>query len=489
MFKKLFISISLAAYTVVAASSAHAVSSGPNQLPDIGTSGLGTLSLEKEREIGKNYMQQIRAGYPMLSDPVLNEYLKDLGYKLVVAGSTPIHPFSFFLINNNEINAFAFFGGYVGVHSGLLLRSRSESELASVLAHEIAHVNQRHLARQMEAQNNRAPLTTGALLGSILLAVLAPQAGIAAFQTTVAANQQLSLNYSRRFESEADRIGIRTLAAAGYDPYAAPAFFTKLNEQYRYTQRPPQFLLTHPLTENRIADVSLRAQQYPRNRVSEGLNFHLAKARVKVRFSGVEVGTIKRNLEKQRKSSLAERRDGAAYGLALVALEQENLTLAKQLNDELLARYPHNLFLIDAATDIDLAMQANQRAITRLQTLYQYMPNNTVVALNYANALKESQQPHEAIPVLRRYLQYEPESVLALKLLTDVYGEINDIAHQYVARAEHLALLGQYERATKHLRDAIKQLPSEDHFEVARLDAKILEWRKALGRKQALEKN
>ena len=486
MLNRFFISLCIAAYTSLAAFSAHALSQDPNLLPDIGTAGLAALSLEKERRIGDRYMQQIRASYPMLNDPVLNEYLQDLGYRLVVAGSTPIHPFSFFLIKNNEINAFAFFGGYVGVHSGLFINSRSESELASVLAHEIAHVNQRHLARQMEAQNNNAPLTTSAILGSILLAILAPQAGIAALQTTVAANRQLSLNYSRRFESEADRIGIRTLVAAGYDPYAAPAFFAKLNEQYRFSQRPPQFLLTHPLTENRIADVSLRAQQYPHKRVPEGLNFHFAKARIKVRFAGVDIDTVKHNLEIQQKSPLPERRFGAQYGLALIALEKQQYAQAKQLNDQLLEQFPHNLFLIDSATDIDLAMQQEQQALQRLQALYQYMPTNQVVTLNYANALISAQQAETAIPILRRYLHQTPGSVLALQLLTDAYGETKDIAHQYIARADHLALLGQYERAIKHLRDAIKQLPAEDNFEVARLEAKILEWRKAAAAAKAL---
>lgn len=194
-------------------------------LPDIGTTAASTLTIDQELIYGDAYMRMLRASQPVINDPVLAEYVQDLGHRLVANANDVKTPFHFFLINNREINAFAFFGGYVALHSGLFLHAQTESELASVVAHEIAHITQRHLARSMEEQARRSPATVAALVGSLLLAIAAPEAGIAAIHATTAGAMQSSINYTRSNEKEADRFGIDTLAKSGFDVSAMPRFF------------------------------------------------------------------------------------------------------------------------------------------------------------------------------------------------------------------------------------------------------------------------
>ncbi len=231
-----------------------------NALPEIGTTAASTLTIEKEIEYGDAYMRMLRASMPVISDPLLSEYVQDLGHRLVANASDVRTPFNFFMIQNREINAFAFFGGHVAIHSGLFLHAKTESELASVVAHEIAHITQRHLARSMEDQAKKSPATMAALIGSLMLAIASPEAGIAAIHATTAASAQGQINYTRSNEKEADRIGITTLAKSGFNVQAMPRFFGRLSDQYRYASTPPAMLLTHPLPESRISDTPQPSQ-------------------------------------------------------------------------------------------------------------------------------------------------------------------------------------------------------------------------------------
>ncbi|MGL5481000.1 MAG: M48 family metallopeptidase, partial [Aeromonas veronii] len=225
-----------------------------NQLPDIGTAGVAALPIEQEVRYGNAFMRFARAGLPIIDDPVLSQYIDDLGQRLLTNADGVRFPFTFFLINDPSINAAAFLGGRVKVHTGLFLYADSESELASVLAHEITHVTQRHIARYMEAQASSSAVTLAGLVGSIALAVINPTAGIAALQTTLGLSMQSAINYTRDNEYEADRIGMKTLYDAGFDPMGMANFFQKLAAEYRYASKPPEMLLTHPLPETRISE-------------------------------------------------------------------------------------------------------------------------------------------------------------------------------------------------------------------------------------------
>ena len=263
---------------------AEETTSDKNKLPEIGSAGFSVLSIEKERQIGGEMMRQIRASQPVLNDPVLTEYINDLGNRMVRNAKDVNYSFEFFVIQNQELNAFAFFGGHIAIHSGLITTTKTESELASVIAHEISHVTQRHLARRLEAQSKSQPLAMAGLISSVLLTLVNPSVGIAALSTTMAASQQAGINYTRGNEKEADRVGIMLLANSGFNPQGAPDFFATMAEKYRYKSKPPAMLLTHPLPESRISDARLRAQSLSPRPLAPNLQFELAKARIKARY-------------------------------------------------------------------------------------------------------------------------------------------------------------------------------------------------------------
>lgn len=219
------------------------------------------------------------ASAPLIHDPLLTQYINQLGNRLVASAYSVRMPFHFYLVRNDEINAFAFFGGNVVLHSALFRVSDNESQLASVLAHEISHVTQRHLARAMEDQQRQAPLTWVGTFGSILLAMVSPTMGMAALSSTLAGTQQGRISFTQSNEQEADRIGIQMLQRAGFGSQAMPAFLQKLSDQSRYASKPPKMLLTHPLPDNRLADARNRANQMPKHIIQSSQDYLMAKVR------------------------------------------------------------------------------------------------------------------------------------------------------------------------------------------------------------------
>ena len=216
--KKNLVATLIAAMTIGQVAPAFADSA--DTLPDMGTSAGSTLSIGQEMQMGDYYVRQLRGSAPLINDPLLTQYINSLGMRLVSHANSVKTPFHFFQINNDEINAFAFFGGNVVLHSALFRYSDNESQLASVMAHEISHVTQRHLARAREDQQRSAPLTWVGAVGSILLAMASPQAGMAALTGTLAGTRQGMISFTQQNEQEADRIGIQVLQRSGFDPQA-----------------------------------------------------------------------------------------------------------------------------------------------------------------------------------------------------------------------------------------------------------------------------
>lgn len=444
-----------------------------NKLPEIGISGFSVLSLEKERQIGNAMMRQLRASQPVIQDPVLLEYINHLGNQLVKNAQDVNYAFEFFLINNHELNAFAFFGGHVGIHSGLLTTADNESELASVIAHEISHVTQRHLARRLESQNNKQALSMAGMVSGILLALINPTVGMAALSASMAASQQASINYTRGNEKEADRVGIALLANSNFDPQGAANFFSKMSEKYRYASKPPAMLLTHPLPESRIADARQRAHNYPTKQLPPSLPFELAKSRIQARYQNNAKDNItyfKRQLQKRSYSLKA----GAEYGLALSYFEHGEYQSAKNLLQSLRKKDKNNLFYIDALTDVYLALKEYDTALTMLADLNLLMPNNQVISLNYGNALQESKNYDLAARVLQDFLLVNPEHFVAYDLLTSVYRKQGDKGLMHVTKAEVLALLGAYKKAVDELQTSY-DLVEEQPLLQKRIKARILQ--------------
>jgi predicted Zn-dependent protease len=381
---------------------------------------------------------------------VLIEYINQLGNKLVKNAENISYPFEFFLVNNNELNAFAFFGGHVGIHSGLITTADTESELASVLAHEISHVTQRHLARRIESQSQNQGMTTVALISSIVISLINPAVGMAALSTTMAATQQAGINYTRGNEKEADRVGIALLASSNFDPQGAASFFQKMSEKYRYASKPPAMLLTHPLPESRITDARQRAYSYPLRPLPPSLSFELSKARIKARYQSdpkSNIGYYQRLLTKKHYAL----KPAAQYGLALSYFENKDMLKAQTLLESLRANDKNNLFYVDALTDVYIANNRVSDALAMLSYLNLLMPNNQVVSLNYANALLKAKQYDQSVQVLQDFLIVSPNNFIAYDLLTSLYREQGKMGLVHTHKAEVLALLGAYSKAVDEL--------------------------------------
>ena len=446
-----------------------------NTLPEIGVVASDAISLDKEMIVGDAVMRQMRGQSPIISDPVLDEYLQDIGNRLVVHADNAKFPFEFFWVNNDAINAFAFFGGHIGVHTGFMRRAENESELASVLAHEISHVTQRHIARRMQAQKRSSPLALASLIGGVLIAMANPEAGIAAMQAGSAASAQLQIDYTRTNEQEADRIGIAMLARAGYDPTAAASFFSTMAEEYRMVSKPPARLLTHPLTETRIADARSRAADYPRRYLPINKQFELAKARIKARYSfkadyAVEYfeAAVDQDVQRSKEASL--------YGLALAYMRNEKIDKAKKVMDKLIAGDSDNLFYLDAMTDIHISTGQPLKAVEMLKPHVKHNPRNQVLALNQANAYISAQKYDNAISLLKDFLLVRKDYQIAHQLMSEAYQKSKQFSQMHQSKAEVYALYGAYNRAVDELQYAYN-FAGDNHLAKQRIRARIKQFR------------
>ncbi|MEL0634931.1 M48 family metalloprotease [Pseudoalteromonas carrageenovora] len=445
-------------------------------LPDLGTSALQVLPLEKEQAIGEVMMMQIRGSSPVINDPVLDEYLTTIGRKLVANANDVRFPFSFFWINNSEINAFAFYGGHVGVHTGLIAQADNESQFASVLGHEIAHVTQRHLARRIQQQQDNSAMTIAGMIAGILATVVAPDAGIAIISASQTQSAFSQLTHSRSAEQEADRIGMQTLNNAGFDARASSEFLTKLAAQIRYKYKPPAFLLTHPLPESRVSDVRLRAEQYPQRHINPSLEFNLAKSRVLARYDNKPEQAedlFRKLLRENNYSNIALK-----YGLAISLLDQDKLDEAAPILDELLKNDPKNLFYIDTHTDLLIAQKKADEAVKFLADLNQYRPNNQVITLNYANAALEAEQYELAENILKSFLLEKPDHNLGKQLLADAYKKQDKLAAYHEANADVLSQYGAYIKAADEVQKALNFVEPTELVKQQRLKALLTQYRR-----------
>lgn len=456
------------------------------ELPDIGTTAGGTLTINQELVMGDFYVRQLRSGAPLIYDPLLTNYINGLGQHLVAKADTVRTPFHFYLIQNDDINAFAFFGGNVVLHSSLLRETDNESQLASVIAHEISHVTQRHLARAMEEQQRNAPLTWVGALGSILLAMANPQAGIAALSTTLAGTQQGMISFTQSNEQEADRIGIKVLQRAGFDPMGMPDFMQKLADKYRYASKPPEILLTHPLPDSRMSDTRGRANQMGHKDVPSSQEYLFAKFRVLGMYSGL--GSLDTNmLDTYAKGSPREQL-AARYGRAIISYKAKQYDQARSLIQPLLAQQPNNIWFLDLMTDIDLEQKRAPDAIKRLEQAAKGLASNPVLQLNLANAYLEDHQPAQAAKLLYRYTYANPQDPNGWDLLTKAAAYRGLRAEELSARAESMALVGRLDQAISMLTSA-SSLSKLGSLEQARYDARIDQFRQLQQRFKQFDKS
>lgn len=434
-------------------------------LPDLGDESIAVISPAQERKLGEDLMRRSRRSLALVDDPELNEYIQNLGQRLVSHSDNTQQDFRFFIINNPAINAFALPGGFVGVHTGLILITQNEAELASVLAHEIAHVTQRHIPRLIaESQRTTLP-AMAAILASILLASSGHQGGEAAIALTSATVAQKGLNFTRTFEEEADRIGMGILARSSYDPSAMPDFFEHMQNMNRINDANPtdlpEFLRTHPITTNRIADARNRAMQLPRRQTSNDLEFQLARAKIRAFAPGNStdiVRAFKSNLELGKYSSA----DAERYGYILALLRAKQLDEARVEVKKLIEHYPNKSAYRIVQAEIEMAVNNFDQALAIYAFAYTKNPSSQPLLRSYADALLKAKRPRQAKKIIKIALQTRPNDPELHQILSQAAGGLGNDYEAHYALAEYYYLNGDLNGALKQLQIATRY--SEDNF-------------------------
>jgi len=430
------------------------------ELPDFGASSGATLTLNQEQALGNLYMQQMRGMGIIYEDAYLNDYLNSISKKLVTAIQPSGRRFTFFLVNNPQINAFALPGGYIGVHTGLLAAATSESEVASVLAHEIAHVTQRHVARFFEKGSQMTLPALAALLGSAILATQNPSAGMGAMTATMATVRQSAINFQQQHEKEADRVGIDTLKKAGYDPHAMATFFERLLEMERFnSSNIPEFLRSHPLTASRVADAKHRDKSAP-----VALKNHRSFLLAQTRISVMQSKELQRTLQHYREgvnSGQFYDASVARYGYALALLRHDNLAAASEQAQYLVNTYPNELPFWLLLADIQSEQNKFPEAKTTLTKGLERFTNNRALREQLAETLLQLNHAEEARQILRKLARENPEDLQTLSLLAQANAKAGRKAEAHAVRADELLLIGDIHGAIHQLEIAHKDADSE----------------------------
>lgn len=405
-------------------------------LPELGEPSEDVLSPQQERQIGEQSMFEIRADKSYLDDAEVNDYLNVLGGKLAAASNEPALDFEFFAINDHAINAFALPGGFVGVNSGLILVAQSESELASVLAHEVSHVTQHHLARMMAGQKYDTLASIAAAAAAIIAARNNPGAA-GAIVAGPAAMLQRQLKFTREHEQEADRIGLATLQQAGFDVRAMPVFFERLERGTRLLDNnAPYWMRTHPVTSDRIADIANRVNQLPYRLVPDSLDFQLVRNKLLV-------------MDKQPQEAVAYFADALGprkfgnpvaqrYGLTLALLRAGDLPRARQ-ELALLLKQPQaasNAMIQTVAGEI---YRADRMDIAKLDEYYkgivQAHPQHRALAYDYAEVLIGERRYEAALKLLGERVASYPNDWRLYELQARTYAALDKPAEEHHALA------------------------------------------------------
>lgn len=459
-----------------------------NNLPSLGDRISGTVSLNQEYQMGQQFLSQIRRSAPTIPDALLNDYLEFVTYRLASRSQLQDHRLSFVIIDSEELNAFAAPGGIIGVNTGLFLNARTEDEFASVMAHEIAHVSQRHFARGVdEAQAGRIP-QLGALLASVLI-MATSDAGHGAAAVTAAQGMALEnqLRFSRSNEAEADRIGQDTMFNAGFDPEAMATLFERLMAVNRFGRRPPEFLLSHPLTESRIADSRGRAMRYPDREYATSLEYQFMRARVVGHYSPDKAALVQETRRLLEQSVSDTEQQANRYALAVAYWENEQYAEATATLAPLLDLYPNRITLVVTQAEIFTAQNEPGQAMAFLERHLEINPNNHPLTMAYVDALLEGRNYQQAAELMEQHTRNRPDDHHLWYQLAETWGQAGDIGKVHQARAEYFRLIGDFGRAREQLQFAIR-VANENNAspaEEARLRQKIRDLEQILQQQRA----
>ena len=433
-------------------SSIYALELNKIELPDMGDSAGALISPAEEKQYGEAFFRSLHSQVEINQDSEIQDYIQTIGEKLVANSDTPSYPFHFFVVLENDINAFAGPGGYIGVNSGLILMTEAESELASVMAHEIAHVTQRHLYRSYESSSRLSIPMAAATLGAILLGTQSAAAGQAAIMAIQAGSVQFQIDFTREHEAEADRVGMQTLSNSTYDPRSMPTFFERLQQSTRYAgQNIPEFLRTHPVTASRISDSRGRADNYPYKQYPDSLTYQLIKTKLHVLLSKND-NEIHAILQARLNQGLSEQRTVAQYGLGLFALKTQNFVEAEAIFQGLIKNNPEQSHYAAALARTALESSNYKLALTRYQKLIAQFPDNNAMRLEYVSALLKTGDPNMAKNVLLSLSLKTQKLPIFSQLLAQTYGDLNQPAESHRYLADYYFAIGETQQAILQLR-------------------------------------
>jgi predicted Zn-dependent protease len=459
---------------------ATAQGTGTEDLPDIGAPWGTVLSQGEEAQIGRMIVHQLRAGGQLLDDPELSEYIQGIGHRLSAHAQNGDQRFDFFVVRDTTINAFALPGGYIGVNAGLVLATENESELAGVLGHEISHVTQHHVARMAQAQSQGALAATAGVIAAILLGA-AGGLGDDAVQAAIAVAQGLSvqkqLDFSRANETEADRVGLPVVYQAGFDPEGMPSFFEKLAHRSGESQV-PEFLRTHPVTTDRIAETRERAAKFGHVVAQESESYPLMRARLRALVAETPEEALS-DFTRLANGDIAHADEGLRYGYAVALLRAGRSEEAARMMRELLdGRETLVAYHVGLAQAL-LAEGKTQDALKAFAQASELFPRNVPLTTRYAQALidtGEAEQAHTKLLDLLNNIDYTPEQVHLIALAADAAGDTAE-AHYYMAELH--VMNGELPLALHQLEQALAT-PGIEAVQRARYEARMTELREYL---------
>lgn len=477
MKKRLFIvSLSLIIAQLVWSGRAVADESLKIELPEMGDPTGTSFTPIQEQQLGAEFYRSLHSQLEINQDPEVADYIQRLGQQLAANSDRPNQPFRFFVVNSPVINAFAGPGGYIGVNSGLILTSESESEVASVLAHEIAHITQRHLFQAFQDASRMSLTTAAAMLAAVLIGSQSSQAGQAALIAAQAASLQRQINFTRDNEAEADRVGMQILSKSTFDPRSMPIFFERLQQSTRFSGTGiPEFLLTHPVTTSRISDTRARAEKFSYRQYPDSMVYQLIRAKLRVNTTRNPQDAVSyfRIIGHQ---GTAEQQDIARYGLALALVANMQNQEGQEILRSLDKKYPDQPYFSSALAVAETEAKDYKAAESTLQAALQRFPENRAMTLNYVRTLLTNRKPDEARKLLQQYSVRNGANPGVYELLAEIYSQLGQQAesHRFVAEAYYAA--GQTRAAIQQLLFA-RKLAGDNRYVAAVIDERLKQLR------------
>lgn len=446
------------------------------ELPDIGDPSGTAFNPTQEKQLGEAFFRSLHVEAAVSDDPEVSEYIQNIGQKLAANSDNPFQEFHFFVMDDANINAFAGPGGYIGVNSGLILITEQESELASVLGHEIAHVTQRHLYQAFQAQGKIQLVSFAAMLAAMLIGSRMSggsygsqpyctsknqgcqpsiNAGQGLAMAAMGAGTQAMINFTRDNEAEADNVGMQILSRSEFDPRSMPTFFERMQQSTRFAGHgTPEFLLTHPVTVSRISDTRNRAEKFPYRQFPDSLTYQLIRAKLRVQSTRNPKDALS-YFHGVYNQGIKQQQDVTRYGLALALIANARADEGIKILQELMDEYPYQSHFINAMAKAEMDHGSVPKAMEVFATARERFPNNSAIRLNYARALLTVKKFEPARRILEELLQGIATPDL-YEMLAQAYSGLGNEAesHRYLGEAYYAD--GQTNTAILHLKLARK---------------------------------